>query len=73
MAVLDLSQVTFCDSSALNAMLLAHRQAQRTGTQLRLASPGGIVARMLELTGADQVFPVDRRPPLDAEPDSRVA
>ncbi|WP_371483312.1 STAS domain-containing protein [Kitasatospora sp. NBC_00315] len=72
-AVLDLSGVTFCDSSGLNAILLAQRRARHAGTQLRLASPGTVVARMLAMTGVDQVFPIDRHAPLTAGPAAEVA
>ncbi len=66
-AVLDLSGVTFCDSTGLNAMLLARREAQHAGTVLHLAAPSGTVARVLELTGVDQVFPIDRTSPPGGE------
>ncbi|MFF4423870.1 STAS domain-containing protein [Streptomyces sp. NPDC001549] len=37
--VVDCSGLTFCDSSALNALLAARRAAQETGTVIRLAAP----------------------------------
>ncbi|MFD0260075.1 STAS domain-containing protein [Kitasatospora indigofera] len=57
--VVDLAGVTFCDSSGLNALLQARIDAQGQGSVLRLARPTPAVARLLEITGADQVFPVD--------------
>ncbi|MFD8144558.1 STAS domain-containing protein [Streptomyces sp. NPDC059708] len=35
---LDCSGLTFCDSSALNALLTMRRTAQATGTVIRLAA-----------------------------------
>ncbi|MDQ1041178.1 anti-anti-sigma factor [Streptomyces sp. V3I8] len=49
--VLDLSAVTFADSSFLNLLLMVRR-----ATDLRLAGVPGQIARLLELTGADEVL-----------------
>ncbi|WP_432061023.1 STAS domain-containing protein [Streptomyces sp. S1] len=51
--VLDVSAVTFADSSFLNLLILAHRT-----TDLRLAGPTTPVRRILELTGVDTVLKV---------------
>ncbi|MFZ3471787.1 STAS domain-containing protein [Streptomyces sp. 4.24] len=61
--VVDCSRLTFCDSSALNALLTARRAAQEAGTAIRLAAPGPQLLRLLELTGALALFPVDPTPP----------
>ncbi|MFG3229950.1 STAS domain-containing protein [Kitasatospora sp. NPDC048194] len=53
MLLLDLHDVTFIDSSGLNALLLARIQADRQGTTVHLARPSERVARLLELTGAE--------------------
>ncbi|MFF9646707.1 STAS domain-containing protein [Kitasatospora aureofaciens] len=45
--------------TGLNALLPARIQAARQGTVVHLARPSDQVARLLELTGCDQVFPVD--------------
>ncbi|MFJ4467112.1 STAS domain-containing protein [Streptomyces sp. NPDC089424] len=58
--VLDLSQVTFCDSSGFNALLRLRRRAQEAGSRLALAAPPPQVDRLLTLTGAGTVFPVYR-------------
>ncbi|MFF8834185.1 STAS domain-containing protein [Streptomyces sp. NPDC015130] len=60
---LDCSGLTFCDSSALNALLAARRAAQGTGTVIRLAAPRPQLQRLLEMTGARSLFPVDPDPP----------
>ncbi|WP_369218410.1 STAS domain-containing protein, partial [Streptomyces flavofungini] len=58
--ILDLSQVTFCDSSGFNALLRLRRRAEEAGTWLALAAPPPAVERLLALTGADTVFPLYR-------------
>ncbi|MDK9496073.1 STAS domain-containing protein [Streptomyces katrae] len=59
----DCSGLTFCDSSALNALLTARRTAQAAGTVIRLAAPSPQLQRLLEITGAHSLFPVDPEPP----------
>lgn len=59
MLVVDLAGVTFCDSAGLNALLMARLDAERQDTVVRLARPTHIVARVLEISGADKVFRVD--------------
>ncbi|MGW9068157.1 STAS domain-containing protein [Streptomyces yangpuensis] len=61
--VVDCSRLTFCDSSALNALLAERRAAQETGTVIRLAAPNRQLRRLLEMTGALPLFPVDADPP----------
>lgn len=63
--VLDASQVTFADSSALNRLLLIHQ-----ATTLRIAAPAPQLLRLLQITGADQVraSPRSRRTPARAQP-----
>ncbi|WP_405921631.1 STAS domain-containing protein [Streptomyces sp. NBC_00122] len=59
----DCSRLTFCDSSALNALLAARRAAQETGAVIRLAAPNPQLRRLLEITGTLALFPVDQDPP----------
>ncbi|MFD1831333.1 STAS domain-containing protein [Streptomyces desertarenae] len=56
--ILDLSGVTFCDSSGLNALLRLRRHAGENGGRLPLAAPTDRITRMLRLTGADTVLPL---------------
>lgn len=49
--VIDLSQVTFGDSSFLTTLLHTHQH-----TELRLATPSSAVQRLLNVTGADQIL-----------------
>jgi anti-anti-sigma factor len=55
--VVDLSDVTFMDSSGINALIAAHRAAQAGGTRLRLAAPQEAVLRVLQLVGVDTLIP----------------
>ncbi|MFD3940849.1 STAS domain-containing protein [Streptomyces sp. NPDC058611] len=55
--VVDLSPVGFADSSALHALLAAHRAHTATGTTLVLAGPVQTgVSRLFEVTGTGPVF-----------------
>ncbi|MFE3113410.1 STAS domain-containing protein [Kitasatospora indigofera] len=57
--VIDLAAVTFCDSAGIDALLLARTETDRQGVTLHLGHPTHAVARVLEITGADQLIPVD--------------
>lgn len=62
----DLSGVTFCDSSGLHAFLDISRDAAKAGGYLRLHNPSPIVARLLTLTGTGTLvlgLPVHSSPP----------
>ncbi|HEX4867148.1 MAG TPA: STAS domain-containing protein [Acidimicrobiales bacterium] len=52
--VLDLSGVTFIDSSALRALLLAGRQLANAGRKLQIGPRSDVVSRVLEVTQLDQ-------------------
>lgn len=57
--IADMTATTFCDSSGVRHLLLAHRRASASGTQLRFAVPAASpVRRILAFTGADQVVAV---------------
>lgn len=56
--VVDLSGLSFMDSSALHALLRANRALDRVGGVLSLVAPQEPVARMLSLTAADRLVPV---------------
>lgn len=49
--VLDLSDVSFIDSSGLRAMLTAHRELSERDGELRLRNPSQTTMRLLEVTG----------------------
>ncbi|MER6304422.1 STAS domain-containing protein [Kitasatospora sp. NPDC001539] len=54
--VVDLARLDFCDSAGLNALLKVRREA--AGIPVALAAPGPQMRRLLEITGAEQVFTV---------------
>ncbi|MEU0212761.1 STAS domain-containing protein [Streptomyces canus] len=54
--VLDLSGVTFMDSSGINVLIAAHKSMSDAHGWLRLAGPQASVLRLIELVGLDQVI-----------------
>ncbi|GAA4788121.1 hypothetical protein GCM10023200_23100 [Actinomycetospora chlora] len=54
--VLDLADVTYCDSCGLRVLLGAQRRASEIGATFALRGAHGQPARALRLTGLDQVF-----------------
>ena len=60
--VVDLSGVDFCDSTGVNVLLAAHRQARETGGDLELAAPRPAVRKILQVTGLEAVFTVTDNP-----------
>lgn len=52
----DLTSVTFFDTSALGAIVDAHRLGCSTGATLVLCGLPGSVRRVLEITGLDRVL-----------------
>ena len=56
--VVDMSGVEFCDSTGMNVLLAAHRQAGEQGGDLALAAPRAPVRKILEVTGLASVFTV---------------
>ncbi|MFJ6749561.1 MULTISPECIES: STAS domain-containing protein [unclassified Streptomyces] len=53
--VVDLSGVTFADSTTVNVLLQAHTAL---GPALRLAAPSAFLERLFTLTGLDTVLPL---------------
>ena len=47
----DLSQLTFLDSSGIRELVLAHEQANERGIALYVTNPHRIPRRILEITG----------------------
>jgi anti-sigma B factor antagonist len=56
--VLDLADLTFCDSTGLGAFVALHRQAHATGARFALAAPRRRIADLFTLSGIDQVISV---------------
>lgn len=51
--VIDLSAVSFLDSTGLRALIGAHRRGEDEGAKVALVVNGGPVERLLEITGVD--------------------
>jgi anti-anti-sigma factor len=56
--IIDLSELSFMDSSALQVILRAHRALAANGGVLALVNPHHIVARILRMTEADKIVPI---------------
>lgn len=57
--VLDVSKLTFCDSTGLAGLVRLHKRAIANGGQLVLRSPVPRVRNLLTLTGLDRLFPIE--------------
>jgi anti-sigma B factor antagonist len=57
--VLDLSGVTFIDSTTLGVLLGSMRRLREVDGQIRLVVPRPEIRRIFELTLLDRVFPLD--------------
>ena len=54
--IIDLSEVEYCDSSGLSAILLAFRILQTNDGQIRIASPTKNVKTLIEISQLDRVL-----------------
>ena len=54
--IADLTATTFCDTSAVRQIELARQCADEAGVQFRAVVPAGIVLRVLQILGIDQVW-----------------
>jgi anti-sigma B factor antagonist len=59
--VVDLSQVSFLDSTVLGTLVGALRRMRERGGELQLVYPAHPVSRIFTLTGLDAVFPEAER------------
>jgi len=55
--ILDLSGLTFMDSTGISVLVATERQAHVLGGTLSLAGPQKVVARVLHITSLDKHFP----------------
>lgn len=62
----DLAGVAFCDSAGLNALLTTRTRARNQSTEMRLAAPCEQVLMLLEMTGADALFPLEPAGPANS-------
>jgi anti-sigma B factor antagonist len=56
--VLDLSNVSMCDSAGLGAIVRMHRRAVAAGRSFHLRAPRPNVGDLLAMTGINKVVPV---------------
>lgn len=56
--LLDLSRVTFCDSTGLAVLVGFHKRLAASGGRLELFSPVPRVRQLLAITGLDRVFTI---------------
>lgn len=56
--LVDLSEVAFCDSTGLGALVQVHRETVARGGWLRLAAPNADLRRILAITNLDRLLPV---------------
>lgn len=54
--VVDLSRVTFMDSTGINIFIAAHRALTQADGWIRLAAPTEAVMRLLQIVGIDAVI-----------------
>lgn len=54
--ILDLTGLTFIDSSGLGVLVWAHHQLAERGSRLCLAAPGPQVQRVLQISGLDRLL-----------------
>lgn len=71
--VLDLSDVTFFDSTGLRSLLESQRSAAGRGVQVALTGVSASIAKLLTITGLNDSFPTYATPAqaVDALPDLR--
>jgi anti-sigma B factor antagonist len=62
--VLDLRQVTFCDSSGIASLLRIQRATKRTGARLSLHNVQGVVRQVLDLGGVSGFLGIESSPAL---------
>ena len=56
--IIDLSEVEYCDSSGLSAILLAFRVLQSNEGHIRLASPTKNVKTLIEISQLNRILPM---------------
>ena len=57
--VVDLSEVSFCDSSGLKVLVTAQQRHAGAGGSLRLDRPNHLLRRLLSVCGLDTMFGVE--------------
>jgi anti-anti-sigma factor len=60
--ILDLSQITFVDSTGLGVLVTLWHEANTSGGRFRVVEPSAPAARILAITGVDGLFDIDVAP-----------
>ncbi|WP_433053655.1 STAS domain-containing protein [Dactylosporangium sp. CS-033363] len=60
--VVDLTELSFIDSSGLGTLVGCWRRAKAAGAKLVVANPNEDVRVTLEITGLDQILPITNEP-----------
>jgi anti-anti-sigma factor len=60
--ILDLAEVTFCDSQGLAALVRVDRLARTRGGHLTIVNATRIVARVMQITGLNTALDVKEQP-----------
>lgn len=55
--VVDLTNVTFIDSSVVRALVVAHRTVRERGGWVRIVYKHHLIGRVIEICGLGEVFP----------------
>ena len=56
--VVDVSEVEYCDSSGLSALLLAFRILQAEDGEIKIAAPKKSVRTLIEISQLDKILPI---------------
>jgi anti-anti-sigma factor len=54
--VADMTATTFCDSRGMRALVMAHKRATASGTELRLVVPSAAILQVMAITKLDTVL-----------------
>lgn len=57
--VIEMSQVTFVDSSGLRSLIAASQRAASRSRRVRLIAPSAVVVRLLDITATTSMFDID--------------
>ena|SRR5689334_18337731 len=60
--IIDLSELSYCDSSGIRALLHIQAEAQRRGVNVLLRRPRPLVHRVFELAGVVDLLQIDGDP-----------
>ena len=59
---IDMTDITFMDSSGIGALIVTRRQASADGWALTLRGVASNLAKVLQITGVDMVITIEQQP-----------